>query len=208
MLCNAGLMRFQPAQFRPAFGRVLTVVIGVVAVLGMVGLVIADDLDGLLRNAVWFVLLVALTFTLYWMPAVQVLEHEVLIRNPFSTWHVPWPEIQRIDTKWALTLYTRSVRIEAWAAPSSGRYTVFTLGPDDTKVSETARLAGSIRPGDTLSSESGAAANHIRRHWEQLRDDGLLDGAVEPGALRREWHPRAIATLGLLAALGVLGLVL
>jgi len=201
-------MRFQPAQFRPAFGRVLTIVVGIVALTGMVGLVIGDDLQSLLRFGAWFVLLVAVTIALYWMPVVEVLEHEVLVRNPLSTWHVPWPEIQRIDTKWALTLYTRSVRIEAWAAPSSGRYTVFTLGPDDTKVSETARLAGSIRPGDTLSSESGAAANHIRRHWEQLRDDGLLDGAVEVGALRRDWHPRTIALLAALATLGVLGLVL
>jgi hypothetical protein len=201
-------MRFQPAQFRPAFGRVLTIVVGIVALTGMVGLVIGDDLQSLLRFGAWFVLLVAVTIALYWMPVVEVLAHEVLVRNPLSTWHVPWPEIQRIDTKWALTLYTRSVRIEAWAAPSSGRYTVFTLGPDDTKVSETARLAGSIRPGDTLSSESGAAANHIRRHWEQLRDDGLLDDAVEVGALRRDWHPRTIALLAALTTLGVLGLVL
>ena len=202
-------MRFQPASFRPAFGRVLTIAVGVVAVLGLIGLVVGNDLENLLRFGVWFVLLMAVTVALYWVPSVEVLEHEVIVRNPLSTWHVPWPAIERIDTKWALTLYARGpVRIEAWAAPSSGRFTVFTLGPDDTKVSESARLAGSIRPGDTLSSESGAAANHIRRHWELLRDDGLLDEPLAPGALRREWHPRTIAVLGVLAALGVLGLVL
>jgi hypothetical protein len=201
-------MRFQPASFRPAFGRVLTVAVGVVAVLGLIGLVVGDDLENLLRFGVWFVLLVAVIIALYWVPAVEVLEHEVVVRNPLSTWHVPWPAIQRIDTKWALTLYTRAARIEAWAAPASGRYTVFTLGPGDTKVSESARLAGSIRPGDTLSSESGAAANHIRRYWELLRDDGLLDTPDEGGGPRREWHPRTIAVFGALAALGVLGLVL
>ncbi len=200
-------MRFQPASFRPAFGRVLTIAVGIVAALGLIGLVIGNDLESLLRYGVWFVLLVVVTVALYWTPRVDVLEHEVMVRNPLSTWHVPWPAIARIDTKWALTLYTATVRIEAWAAPSSGRFTVFTLGPDDTKVSESARLAGSIRPGDTLSSESGAAANHIRRHWELLRDDGLLDGEVEPGTLRREWHPRTIAALAVLASLGVLGLV-
>jgi len=201
-------MRFQPAQFRPAFGRTLTVVVGIIALIGLFGLVVGDDLESLLRFGAWFVLLMAVTIALYWIPVVEVLEHEVLVRNPLSTWHVPWPDIQRIDTKWALTLYTRSVRIEAWAAPSSGRYTVFTLSPGDTKVSESARLAGSIRPGDTLSSESGAAANHIRRHWEQLRDDGLLDNPVEVGALRRDWHPRTIVLLAALAALGIVGLVL
>ena len=201
-------MRFQPASFRPAFGRVLTIAVSVVAVLGLIGLVVGNELENLVRYGVWFVLLVVVTVALYWIPSVDVAEHEVIVRNPLSTWHVPWPAIQRIDTKWALTLYTRTARIEAWAAPSSGRFTVFTLGPDDTKVSESARLAGSIRPGDTLSSESGAAANHIRRHWELLRDDGLLDEPITPGALRREWHPRTIAALGVLAAVGVLGLAL
>jgi len=200
-------MRFQPASFRPAFGRVLTIAMGLVAALGLAGLVASGDTENLLRGGVWFVLLIAVTVALYWVPRVDVLEDAVIVRNPLSTWHVPWPEIQRIDTKWALTLFTNRVRIEAWAAPASGRFTVFTLGPDDTRVTETARLAGSIRPGDTLSSQSGAAAHHIRRHWENLRDDGLLDVPAEPGALRREWHWRTIAVLSTLAVLGLAGLL-
>jgi len=201
-------MRFQPASFRPAFGRVLTITMAVIAVAALIGFIAAADIVGLLRYVWWLLLLTAFTWALFWMPAVEVQEHEVTVRNPLSTWHVPWPAIQRIDTKWALTLYTPHGRIEAWAAPASGRYTVFAIGPEDTRVSESARLAGSIRPGDSLSSDSGAAANHIRRHWEQLRDDGLLDGPLEPGTLRREPHLRTIALLGVLAVLGVLGLVL
>ncbi len=201
-------MRFQPASFRPAFGRILTIVIAAIAAGALIGFVVAGDLEGLVRSGWWLVLLAALVWALFWMPEVEVAEHAVIVRNPLSTWTVPWPAIQRIDTKWALTLYTERGRIEAWAAPASGRYTVFTLGPDDVKVSESARLAGSIRPGDTLSSESGAAANHIRRHWENLRDDGLLDAGVEPGALRRTINTRTIAVLGVLLALGLLGLAL
>lgn len=199
-------MRFQPASFRPAFGRVLTIVIAVIAVGALAGYLVAGDVLGLLRSGWWLLLMAAVVWALFWMPAVEVLEHAVIIRNPLSTWTVPWPAIQRIDTKWALTLFTERGRIEAWAAPASGRYTVFTLGPDDTKVSETARVAGAIRPGDTLSSESGAAANHIRRHWEQLRDDGLLDGGVEPGTLRRTPNTRTIVLLGALLAASLLGL--
>lgn len=200
-------MRFQPASFRPAFGRVLTIVIAVIAVGALAGYLVAGDVLGLLRSGWWLLLMAAVVWALFWMPAVEVLEHAVIIRNPLSTWTVPWPAIQRIDTKWALTLFTERGRIEAWAAPASGRYTVFTLGPDDTKVSETARVAGAIRPGDTLSSESGAAANHIRRHWEQLRDDGLLDAGVEPGTLRRTPNTRTIVLLGALLAASLLGLV-
>lgn len=201
-------MRFQPASFRPAFGRVLTIVIALIAAGALAGYLIAGDLLGLLRSGWWLLLMAAAVWALFWMPAVEVLEHAVIIRNPLSTWTVPWPAIQRIDTKWALTLFTERARIEAWAAPASGRYTVFTLGPDDTKVSESARVAGAIRPGDTLSSESGAAANHIRRHWEQLRDDGLLDAGVEPGALRRTPNTRTIVLLAALLAASILGLVL
>lgn len=201
-------MRFQPASFRPAFGRVLTVTMAIIALGALMGFVVAGDVAGLLRFGWWLVLLAALAWALYWMPEVDVQEHEVIVRNPLSTWHVPWPAIQRIDTKWALTLYTPRGRIEAWAAPASGRFTVFSIGPDDTRVSESARLAGSIRPGDALSSDSGAAANHIRRHWEELRDDGLLDGPIEPGTLRREPHVRTLVLLGVLVALCLLGLVL
>jgi hypothetical protein len=199
-------MRIQPASFRPTFGRVLTIVMALIALGALIGLVVAGDLGTLLRSGWWLLLLAALTWALYWMPVVEVLEHEVLVRNPLVTWHVSWPAIERIDTKWALTLYTSRRKIEAWAAPSSGRFTVFTLGPEDTRVSETARLAGSIRPGDTLSSESGAAANQIRRHWEQLRDDGLLDVSAEHRIVRRDWNVRTIAVLSVLLALGLVGL--
>lgn len=177
-----------------------------IALGALIGLVVAGDLGTLLRSGWWLLLLAALTWALYWMPVVEVLEHEVLVRNPLVTWHVSWPAIERIDTKWALTIYTSRRKIEAWAAPSSGRFTVFTLGPEDTRVSETARLAGSIRPGDTLSSESGAAANQIRRHWEQLRDDGLLDVSAEHRIVRRDWNVRTIAVLSVLLALGLVGL--
>lgn len=180
----------------------------VIALGALTGFVVAGDFVGLLRSGWWLVLLAAVAWALYWMPAVEVLEREVVVRNPLSTWHVPWPAIERIDTKWALTLYTPRGKIEAWAAPSSGRFTVFTLGPEDTRVSETARLSGSIRPGDSLSSESGAAANQIRRHWEQLRDDGLLDIPLESGALHRALNTRTIALLSVLVALSLLGLVL
>ena len=201
-------MRFQPASFRPAFGRVLTVIVAALAVASLAGFLVVGDIIGLLRYGWWFLLLAVLAVVLFWLPRVEVREHAVMVRNPLSTWQVPWPAIQLIDTKYALTITTQAGRIEAWAAPASGRFTVFTLSPDDTRVSESARIAGSIRPGDTLSSESGAAANHIRRHWEQLRDDGLLDGPLEAGSLRRTWHLATIAVLGGLSALGVAGLVL
>jgi len=201
-------MRFQPASFRPAFGRGLTVVVVAIAAAGIAGFMVVGDVLGLVRYGWWFALLAALAVALFWLPRVDVLEHAVLVRNPLSTWQVPWNAIQMIDTKYALSITTPHGRIEAWAAPASGRYTVFTLSPEDTRVSESARVAGAIRPGDTLSSQSGAAAKHSRRDGVRLRDVGVVEGAVEAGALRGRGHPTATAVLAALTAAGVIGLVL
>lgn len=195
-------MRLQPVRFRPVFGRVLSVVVALIAASALSGYLFAGDLEGLVRYGWWYVLGAAAVVAMYWSPSVQVTEDEVTVQNPLATWHVPWGAIQRVDTKFALTLFTERARIEAWAAPASGRYTIFRLGPDDTKVSESAKVAGAIRPGDSLASESGQAADYIRRHWELLRDDNLLD--ADTRAVTRDWH---VATLLALAGLAIAGIV-
>lgn len=201
-------MRFQPVVFRPLFGRVLTVVMTVLAAAGLGGFVLTGDLDGLVRYGWWLVLMAYGTAVLFWSPRVDVRDEEVEVRNPFVTWHVPWAGIEFIDTKWALTLRAGGRRIEAWAAPAGSRWTPMTLGRDDLRVSESARVAGAIRPGDALNTDSGAAANVIRRHWEELRDDGLLTPAAPEAQPRREAHRATIGTLLVLVGLCALGLVL
>src|SRR5215218_11009719 len=123
------------------------------------------------------------------MPELRVEEHEVTVRNVLRTVHIPWNAIERIDTKFALTLYTAEGKVDVWAAPAPSRYAVRTMTESESRrVAESARAAGgSIRPGDSLSSSSGAAAHVIRLHWEQLRDDGAFD-AGPPHAVRVQWH--------------------
>ena len=95
-------MRFTPTTFRPLFGRVLAVIVGVVVVLGLAGLVLAGEVGALARFA-WAPLFIGVgAFAAFWFPSIAVAEHEVTVRNVFSTVHVPWPAIQRVDTKWAL----------------------------------------------------------------------------------------------------------
>jgi hypothetical protein len=201
-------MRFQPTVFRPTFGRVLTVVMTALAAAGVIGFVVTGDFAGLARSGWWLLLMAYGTAVLFWFPRVDLGVEEVEVRNPFVTWHVPWTAIQLIDTKWALTIRAGGRRIEAWAAPAGSRWTPMTLGRDDLRVSESAHVAGSIRPGDALNTDSGAAANVMRRHWEELRDDGLLrpeDPASQP---RRTVHTGEIAAVAGLIALCVLGLAL
>jgi hypothetical protein len=202
-------MVFRPASFKPAFGRVLTVIITVAAAAALGGFVVTGDWEGLARYGALSLFLTALVWALFWAPELRVEEHAVTVRNVLRTHHIPWSAIQRIDTKYALTLFTPERKIDVWAAPAPSRYAVAGMTEEDTRrVTDSARAAErSIRPGDSLSSASGAAAHVIRLHWEQLRDEGALD-AAPPHALRSEWHVGTAVLLGALAALSLAGLLL
>jgi len=201
-------MRFAPTTFRPAFGRVLSIIVVAIAVAGLAGFMVTGDLPGLLRYGWGLALLGAVAVALFWLPSLSIAEHEVTIKNVFSTVHVPWPAIQRIDTKWALTIYTPLGAIAAWASPAPNRYAGQVSASRDTALPG-AGLGGSIRPGDLLDTASGAAAFVIRSHWDQLRDDGRLDNPViEEGSLRRDVHWTTIAVLGVLTLATLLGFVL
>lgn len=197
-------MRFAPTTFRPAFGRVLSIIVAVIAASGLGGLIVAGD-AGLLRYGWGMLLLAAITFALFWLPSLSVAEHEVTVRNVFHTVHVPWPSIQRIDTKFALTLYTTRGKVTAWASPAPNRYATQAANSADARLA--ARVSGtSPRPGDLPTTASGAAALVIRTHWDDLREDGLLDNPVlKAGAFRRDVHWLTIGVLGALAVATALG---
>ena len=207
-------MRFAPTTFRPLFGRVLAVVVGVVVVLGLAGFVISGQFEALVRFA-WAPLLIGVgAFAMFWFPSIAVAEHEVTIRNVFNTVHVPWPAIGRVDTKWALTLYVSddpsrpgSKKVAAWASPAPNRYAAQVGASKDTKLAAQGQ-GGAIRPGDLLETPSGAVAFVIRSHWEDLRESGKLDAGVEPGSVRRDWHWTTIIVMSVLAVATVLGVVL
>jgi hypothetical protein len=201
-------MRFEPTTFRPLFGRILAVVVGVIVLLGLAGFVVIGDGAALVRYA-WGPLFVAVAaFAAFWFPSISVAEHEVTVRNVLSTVHVPWPAIQRVDTKYALTLYLPEGRkVSAWASPAPNRYAAQVGATRDSKLAARDQ-GGAIRPGDLLETPSGAVAFVIRRHWEDLREDGRFDAGVEPGSVRREWHWPLILTMGALLLATLLGIAL
>ncbi|MBX3098373.1 MAG: PH domain-containing protein [Salinibacterium sp.] len=198
-------MRFAPTIFRPAFGRVLSVIVVVIAASGLAGYVVAGDLAGLVRYGWGLLLLAAVALALFWFPRLGVAEHEVTVRNVFSTVHLPWPAITLVDTKWALTLHTADRKVTVWASPAPNRYA------SQAATRSSARVASSNfapRPGDLLETQSGAAAFVIRHHWEDLRADGLLDAGAEPGSVRRDIHWVTITVLAVLAAATAVGILL
>ncbi|MBH0131093.1 PH domain-containing protein [Salinibacterium sp. NK8237] len=185
------------------FGRVLSIIVIAAFAAGLVITAIQGRWLDALQVAPIFGLLSLLTWAMFWRPNVYVTAAGVSVRNVLRTIEVAWPEIRRIDTKYALTLETPHGTVTAWAAPAPGRHSVFSaVRQDGANLPESSYLAGTVRPGDLITSDSGQAAHVIRTHWEQLRDDGHLDVATsEFTKLRVTWHWRTIAALVALTAL-------
>jgi hypothetical protein len=165
-------------RYRPVFGLVLSWVVLVLCVVGIAGLVVAGDWGDLART-IWPLLFAAtLVAAVFWRPRIEVTDSGVTVVNVFRTLEVPWPAIQRIDTRYAVTLFTPNMRIAVWAAPSPGIRGATTISKADvSNLSESAYgPGGTVRPGDSVSSPSGQVAFVLRRRWEELRDAGSEDG--------------------------------
>jgi hypothetical protein len=197
-------------EFRPAFGRVLAVV---VAVLGLGGLVTGLVSDA---GATWpyvapVLLVVVWVWAAYWRPAVRVSPAGVELRNVTRTIELPWPTIQRVDTRFALTLHTAYGDYAAWAAPAPSRSRVTTAARGDVEnlPGSTYGSGGSVRPGDLASTASGQAAMIVRTRWEELREAGALDDPrVEHATPRVRWHAGTLAAIVLLIAASGLAVAL
>jgi hypothetical protein len=203
-------VRFQETTYRPLFGRILSVAIAVLGAGAVASSVVAGDPLFALRSVAPIGLIVTLVFAAFWFPSVSVRADEIEVRNVFSTHHVPWAAIRRIDTKWALALETDRGTVSAWASPAPGRYSIIgTTRGDVTGTASSARAAGSsVRPGDALSTPSGAIAHVIRTHWEELRDDDLLDAPGTGTGSRRVPHTTLIVTCVVLAVATAVSILL
>lgn len=202
-------MSFQQVTYRSIPARVLAAVTIAVCAVGLGAMAWQDPLSALRYG--WVLVLVGVAaWALFWRPSLRVEEHGITVANVLRTFFVPWPAIERIDTRFSLTLYTTDGKVPVWVSPAPGRHRAVGLGRSDfTGVAESARGEhGSLRPSDALSTTSGGLAHVIRRHWEDLRDAGMFDAGHEPGASRITWHVATIAALAGSAAATVAGLLL
>ena len=106
-----------------AFGRVLRVVIGgdLRRRRRRSSLVVTDagDAAGAARRG--WLLVGGACWAVFWRPARRSSTTAgCALVNVLRTIDVPWPAIQAIDTKWALTLITAYGQFTAWAAPAPG----------------------------------------------------------------------------------------
>jgi hypothetical protein len=199
-----------PHVYRPGFGRILTVIIGAICLVALVLLVISDGFGSLIHYGAGILLIAGVCWALYWRPELVVEESGVTVRNVLRTIVLPWPSIQRIDTKWALTLFSAYGKYTVWAAPAPNRYTASrTTKGQLGHLPESTYVAGSVRPGDDPGSPSGHAALLVRRHWESLRDAGFLDDPkLERARPVVRWHTLTVVVGTVLIIATVLGAIL
>ena len=182
----------------------MAVVIMVLAALAVANLAMGGWVVLLRWGAVplWLALTV---WGLFGAPRVLVDQAGVTVVNPANTIYLEWGAILRIDTRWALTLFTARGKVTAFAAPAPSNFSIHRARPADFKgLPESTYVAESIRPGDLPHSPSGHAALVVRQRWEALRDAGEL-GAADQATYRVTWHKWG---LGLWLAVGVAAAVL
>jgi hypothetical protein len=132
---------------------------------------LVDGLRGIAVTAFF----VTVVYAAFWRPRLIIRESGVNVRNVIVTHEIEWGAITRIDTKWGLTLFLGKRRINVWAAPAPSRYAALTASRDQGQyLPETTYLAGTVRPGDLVTTDSGGAAALVRRHWERRGNDQSL----------------------------------
>lgn len=202
-------MSFQQVTYRSVPARVLAAVTIAVCAIGLGAMAWQDQLSALRYG--WVLVLVAVAaWALFWRPSLRVEEHGITVENVLRTYFVPWPAIERIDTRFSLTLYTADGKVPVWVSPAPGRHRAVGLARSDFDgVADSARGEhGALRPSDALSTTSGGLAHVIRRHWEELRDAGMFSAGREPDAARITWHVATIIALSGAAAATLIGLML
>ncbi len=198
----------EPVTLRPRGGMIIAAIALVITAAALVFIVVDGGLLELARWAWPVVLLGWGAWLLYLRPFVRVSEGFVEVSNIVRTYRVPWSDIETIESRFALTIRTRSGRtIRAWAAPAPGARQALstqradvahTPGDDDTR-----------RPSDAEGTASGDAAGLVRRELDRhRREDSPLSSAPAAGEAVVTWHPLLIAGTAVLTAAAVLSLVL
>lgn len=194
----------EPVVFRPRGGQILAWAAIAACGVGLVLTVITDGIQALLEWGWPLVLVAWLAWLLYIHPSVRVTDGFVEIVNPFRTHRVPWGDIERVETRYALTLELRDGRrIRAWAAPAPSARRALTTRREE--VSRTPGESDSRRPSDAEGTESGDAASLVNRRLETYTRDG---GATLAGGSAATLGVAHIAVTAVLLAASVLSLSL
>lgn len=188
------------AVFRVPLGRVLTVVAIALVVSAVGGLLVARDWISLWRLLPVLILAGFAAWALFWRPRVIVGNDAVTVVNVGRTWQIPFPRLREVSVRYSLTLETDEGRVDCWAASAPGRHHAVRLRREDflRPSNEKARHA---RPGEALSTESGAAAFVISQRW---RDAETSHEASSTARVKKTWHATTGGVTAVLVAMSIL----
>jgi len=195
----------QPVTLRSRFGMALTVAVWLICLVSLVTLGTDQGVTQSVRYTPVVVLVGYVCWMTFWAPSVTIDPSGVTVRNIARSHRITWPAIQRIDTKYTLTLFAADRKYAAWSAPAPSRFSMMNAHKQDLHaLPESSYGPGmSLGLGDLPRSDSGVAAYHIRREWEALRDAGHLDHGIEGTGVVTTWHRRELLAFGLLLVLSV-----
>jgi hypothetical protein len=155
-------------RFVSRSGRVLAGVTAAVLVGAAAASLVPFEIGTALRLVAIVGFATAGLYAAFWRPSLEVRDDGVVVRNPLADYEIEWGAITRIDTKWGLSLHTVRRTVSVWAAPAPGRHAALTAAREQgLHLPESTYLAGTVRPGDLVTSESGGAAAVVRREWER-----------------------------------------
>ena len=195
-----------PEEISSRSARVLAIAIGVFCVGATLAIGFFDSWTGAALAVPWMALFGLAGWAIFWRPRVVVSDAYVRVVNVSRTIDVPWPALQGIETRWALTLVTAYGRFTAWGAPAPGAYSAFRAVGTRTH-DPLAAEDRTVRPGELPDTPSGAAAQLVQRRWAKLRAAGHLDQPrLERDRATVTWHLGTAVTAVVLLALGILTL--
>ncbi|NBU22750.1 MAG: PH domain-containing protein [Actinobacteria bacterium] len=174
--------------FRSKFGRAITVLVWFVLALALIQTFFDLGIWALVESLPAAALIGFGSWLCFYNPRVEFDAEAVSFINLFRTHRIPFSAIQRVDTRWALEVFTASGKITAWGAPAPGRHTaLFATKDQGEHLPESSYLLGTVRPGDLVNTDSGAAAAYLRRELEQIEFDGA--------SITTSWHIPSLITL-------------
>ncbi|MDO8106873.1 PH domain-containing protein [Isoptericola sp. b441] len=198
--------RTSRAEFRAPLGRTATTV----AIVLLLGLVLAQGAQygvvAALRALPVAAALAGAVDLVMRAPRLVVDDDGLTVVNPTQRFHVPWPALVALQTRFTLTLVTPHVKVPVWAAPGPERHAGAFAARSDIDVVASSRRGpgGTVRVSELASTASGAAAHEVHARWSRLAERGLLElGAADSTPVQRTWRPYPVGIIALLAVGGV-----
>ena len=191
---------------RSSSGRIMAIAAITLSALGVVAL--AAGGWNLVSTKSWVYLWFGYcAWLLFWNPSIRISSEVVVIDNVFRIFQLNWSSINRIDTKYSLSLETNFGVIRAFGAPAPSRYAGFMASRTDAAhLPESSFIGkGLVRPGDLTSSDSGVAAYLIRSHWEILRDRNEL---IDKPKVETRWVAWRVIIFAALSFAAILSFIL